>query len=550
MPLPHVKIAAGTVPAHVPDREGFSHAVVSPQAHRKRAPTKKTGVGPMMSSLYVGATGLVSLGEGMSSISNNIANTNTVAFKSAMMLYQDLTSASVCASSNSITNLSQRGLGVSVETNRTMFQQGSLMAGSDVTDIAITGKGYFGVEKNGVTEYTRAGNFRFTKDGDLIDPSGFSLLANKITNGVVSGTATPVKIDFSTSGQGYMKPKATTAVTLIENLGMTTAKTTDAANQFFSLAAAWNGTVDPPLSSSQYGYADTLPIYDAEGALQTLNAYYDYVGTFDGKKVYQYVLGTAPDADGANAGTQGAGLFAAGTITFTSTGEIADMTMFTPPSGGGTANLSAWVPASFGENGNPSFSAVFAGKNGALPAQNITLDFGLQMNGSWSNSYTSAADVNANPAALYTGASRSASAAHSTSFSGSSGSLSFNQNGYAEGHLTSLNIDGDGYMIGNYSNGQSDELYRIPLYRFTSEDNLRREGGNHFSAPDAAGNIESGFPQTENYGSLAELSLEQSNVDLAKEFTSMIITQRGFQMNSKVITTSDAMLQRALELKR
>ncbi len=502
----------------------------------------------MMSSLYIGATGLVSLGEGMSSISNNIANVNTVAFKSAMMLYEDLTSATVAsASSNSITNLSQKGLGVSVETNRTMFQQGSFMAGSEPTDMAISGKGFFGVQLNGVTEYTRAGNFRFTKEGDLIDPSGYSLLANKITDGVVSDAATPVKLDFSESGQGYMAPRATTSLTLIENLGMTAAQTSDASNPFFSLATAWDGTNSTPLSSSQYGYTETLPVYDSTGALQTMNAYYDYVGTFDGKKVYQYTLGTNPEEDGsAAANTKGAGLFAAGTITFTSDGDIADMTMFVPPSDGNTANLSDWTPASFGENGFPSFAASFAG---AAP-QAITLDLGLQLNGAWTNDYSSAAAVNADPSGLYTKAAREVSAAHSTNYAGSSASVTSSQDGYAEGHLTSLTIDGDGYMTGKYSNGQDQDLYRIPLYRFTSEDGLRREGGNHFSAPAAAGNTESGFPQTENFGSLAELSLEQSNVDLAKEFTSMIITQRGFQMNSKIVTTSDAMLQRALELKR
>ncbi len=505
----------------------------------------------MMSSLYVGATGLVSLGEGMSSISNNIANVNTVGFKAAMMLYEDLTSATVTAQSNGVTNLSQQGLGVRVEVNRTMFQQGSFMAGSDATDLAISGKGFFGVQKNNVTEYTRAGNFRFTKDGDLIDPSGFSLLGNKITDGVAAAAATPIKLDFSDSGQGYMPSKATTSVTLLENLGDTSVHTVDAGNPFFSLATAWDGTSAPPLSASQYGYADTLAIYDASGARQNLNAYYDFVGTFDGKNVYQYALGTNPDADGsASAGTRGAGLFAAGTITFGSTGDIEDMTMFTPPAGGDSTDLSAWVPASFGANGSPSFTAVFADEKGAAMAQNMTFDLGLRMDGAWTGTYNSAADVNADPSALYSGAGKPVADAHSTNYAGSSANLNYHQDGYAEGHLTSLNVDGEGYMNGKYSNGQNVDLYRIPLYRFTSEDGLRLEGGNHYSAAPASGATEVGFPQTENFGNLAELSLEQSTVDLSKEFTNMILTQRGFQMNSKVITTSDAMLQRALELKR
>ena len=94
------------------------------------------------------------------------------------------------------------------------------------------------------------------------------------------------------------------------------------------------------------------------------------------------------------------------------------------------------------------------------------------------------------------------------------------------------------------------ELYRIPLYRITSQDGLRREGGNRYSASLESGEAQEGIPGTENFGTLSEYSLEQSNVDYAREFTNMIIVQRGFQMNSKVVTTSDQMLQKALELKR
>ena len=79
---------------------------------------------------------------------------------------------------------------------------------------------------------------------------------------------------------------------------------------------------------------------------------------------------------------------------------------------------------------------------------------------------------------------------------------------------------------------------------------MRREGSNHFSSTPACGEVQEGIPGDENFGTLSEWSLEQSNVDYAREFSTMIITQRGFQMNSKVVTTSDQMLQKALELKR
>ena len=502
----------------------------------------------MMRSLYTATTGLRAYGDGMSSVANNLANTNTVGFKSAMMIYEDLTSQNQTASSNGITNMSQVGMGTSILVNRTMFsQQGSFEGGSEPTDLGISGIGFFGVTKGGVTEYTRAGNFRFTKEGALIDPSGFTLLGNKITNGVTAANATPIQLDLSPTGQSYMPPRATSSVKLVDNLGSVESKTTDATNPFFSLATAWNGTISPPLSSSQYSHVATVPVYDNQGAQQNLNTYYDFVGTFDGKKVYEFVMGTDPSADGSSAaGTAGAGLFAAGTLTFSSSGELLDMTMFQAPPGGNTSDLSAWLPASFGANGSPSVSASFAGAG----AQNITVNMGLNLGGSWSNGFSSAAAVGANPSGLYTGAGRERSSNASTSYTGSSGNIFQQQDGYTAGYMTEMTISTDGTMTGKYSNNQSMDLYRIPLYRFTSQDGLHLEGGNHYSATKDSGPAEAGFPETENFGSVAEKSLEQSTVDMAREFSTMILTQRGFQMNSKVVTTSDQMLQKALELKR
>ena len=502
----------------------------------------------MNTALYTGATGMKSYSVGMSSISNNIANINTLGFKNAMMLYSDNISQTVnSAHANGITEMSQLGMGVSVKVNRTMHQQGGFEQGSSPTDLAISGKGFFGVEKNGVTQYTRAGNFRFTAEGKLIDPNGYALLAYKVANGTTGSSVEPVSMDFSVAGQGYMQPQATTSVSLIENLGMREKKGKDDANPFFSLAAQWNGTQEPPLSENQYGHGTPITVYDAQGTAQTVNAYYDYVGNFDGMQIYQYVLGMNPTLDGsANADSIGAGLLAAGTITFSSSGHIQDMTMFAPPGGGDTSNLSAWVPSGFDASGNPTFTATFSKGD----AQSVSLNLGMEMNGTWTKGYANAAEVNAAPDQLLTGPGRPLLSASSTSHSGSSGTISKTQDGYAPGYLEELTINRDGMMIGRYSNNQSMDLFQIPIYRFINEEGLRHEGGNRYSATTDSGNSEVGLPNTENYGTLHEATLEQSNVDLATEFTSMIITQRGFQMNSKVVTTSDQLLQRALELKR
>jgi flagellar hook protein FlgE len=341
-----------------------------------------------------------------------------------------------------------------------------------------------------------------------------------------------------------MAPKATSSISLIENLG-SAENLSAGANAFFSLAGAWNGKSSPPLNKDVYSHASSLTIYDSLGNPQSVTAYFDYAGTFDGKKVYEYVLAADPAADkSARAGTEGAGLLAAGTMTFSSTGEIMDMTLFDAPAGN-HRDFSAWTPSGFGADGKPAIKADFGSGE-----QTVSLDFGLETGGSWTHGYANAAAVAADPAALYTGPGKPAAANHSTNYAGSSANISSHQNGYAEGSLLNLQVTRDGYVNASYSNNQNQDLFRVPLYRFTSQDNLRHEGGNRYSAGPGTGRTEHGFPGEENYGSVYGQHLEQSNVDMATEFANMIITQRGFQMNSKVVTTSDAMLQRALELKR
>ena len=143
----------------------------------------------MMGSLFVGATGMRGYSAGMQTVSSNLANQNTVGFKQTMMLYSDLSSQAVSSGSNGVTNRSQRGCGLAVMENRTMFEQGGFEAGSTVTDMGINGNGYFGVTKDGETHYTRAGNFRFDKSGNLLDPNGYALLARPIVNGVAGSRA-------------------------------------------------------------------------------------------------------------------------------------------------------------------------------------------------------------------------------------------------------------------------------------------------------------------------------------------------------------------------
>jgi flagellar hook protein FlgE len=111
-------------------------------------------------------------------------------------------------------------------------------------------------------------------------------------------------------------------------------------------------------------------------------------------------------------------------------------------------------------------------------------------------------------------------------------------------------VDPDGKITGNYSNGQVLYLAQVALTNFTNPWGLSREGGNNYSATRSAGNPLTGPPGTQGTGRISPNSLEQSNVDLSTEFVAMIIQQRGFQANSKIITTTDSMLAELINLKR
>jgi flagellar hook protein FlgE len=123
------------------------------------------------------------------------------------------------------------------------------------------------------------------------------------------------------------------------------------------------------------------------------------------------------------------------------------------------------------------------------------------------------------------------------------------QDGYGTGNLVQLSIDEFGNIIGNYSTGEPRQLARIALAKFTNPAGLWQEGGNLFSSTNASGvpivgTVGSGV------GTLYTNSLEQSNVDLAQEFVNMITIQRAYQANSRIITTTDEMMNEMINLKR
>lgn len=128
--------------------------------------------------------------------------------------------------------------------------------------------------------------------------------------------------------------------------------------------------------------------------------------------------------------------------------------------------------------------------------------------------------------------------------------VSWKQDGYSAGMVNSLSFNDEGVLTVSYSNGQVLDLGQIALGKFENPEALFKTGGNMFKESRDSGTASMGSPRGSGRGSLVSKSLERSTVDLASEFVNMITGQRGFQANSKTITTTDELLGEVINLKR
>jgi flagellar hook protein FlgE len=138
-----------------------------------------------------------------------------------------------------------------------------------------------------------------------------------------------------------------------------------------------------------------------------------------------------------------------------------------------------------------------------------------------------------------------------TQFAGTSYNLvSLSQNGVKPGSFSSVSMQPNGDVIANYDNGSSRTLARIPVVTFSSPDSLQRQDGQAFLATTASGEPRVNQAGGNGAGTLVTSSLEASNVDIANEFTKLIVAQRAYSANTKMVTTADDMLQQTIDMKR
>jgi flagellar hook protein FlgE len=468
----------------------------------------------MITGVSAATSALKAFAKKLGTSSNNIANIRTQGFKKSRSSFQEVSPQNLSTSSG----VSQVGRGTTIGQIAEEFSQGSFEPTSSQTDMAIGGDGFFVVRSSeGGDYYTRDGQFRFDQNGKFVTTSGYVAQGWELDpiTGEIQGAIRDITLFSFTS-----PPQETTIIKNIVNLDAVAGDNSVGIN---ALADAWDG--DNPngehIPENAYGYQTSTKVYDAVGASHDITVYFDKGGT---GSAWEYIVTTDPVEDRrSGAAADNLGLLARGTLVFNNAGAVSGMTM---DRNDGTGNWTSQDVATDLVNGHFTFNPDFQGAADGSTEMSTQLDFGSFYNGSsWVNDSTS-----------------------STQYSSPSNTVSSSANGYGSGDLESITVGTDGVITGRYSNGQALSLFQVALAKFNNPQGLKKIGNNLYAETGESGDAITGQPRTNGLGSIGPNALEQSNVDLGEEFVNIILTQRGFQANLKVISAEDEMLGSLLNI--
>lgn len=489
----------------------------------------------MMRALFSGVSGLRVHQTKMDVIGNNISNVNTVGFKSssatfADVLYQTTKSASApnAATGTAGTNAMQIGLGSNLSSITTNITgTGGSQRTDNPFDIMIEGDGFFIVNNGNGNYFTKAGSFNVDSNGTLCTPTGATVMGwQPDPNDPAKCVADKVSALRIMSPENlFSEPEGTTQAYLHGNIdSMDTALTSDAGKivviSFYdNLGNSFNAELKIQMNTegeagSVNNYNVSLTnVYDSKGKSIFVNEVTDEDGnvTYEATNITECVFGS-PDN------------------TFTATvDEFGAVTME------GTA-----VPLKF--NGSTGkFDSV--GGDGEDGGNFIT--FGVNANiGEGEGPFK---QINLDFSALTMYNNSGVTTVESTKGTKDNGAGT----GKEAGNMSGVSIDQSGKIYGVYDNGDQKLLGQVAVATFSNPAGLEAIGNNMFAATQNSGEFNGiGEDVTSAGGKMNTGVLEMSNVDLSAQFTDMITTQRGFQANSRIITTSDTLLEELINLKR
>lgn len=484
----------------------------------------------MMRSLYSGVSGLKVHQTKMDVIGNNIANVNTIGFKASTVQFSDVfyQTTQSASGANALTgmagtNAKQIGLGTTLASiSASMGTQGGAQRTDNATDIMITGNSFFVVNNGNGNYFTKNGAFTIDGTGHLATETGYYVMGwspdpanpNNIKQDSVG------KIAIQTPENSTTPPEATTDVTLKGNIDKTDADLTGdgsiISSEFYdnlgnAYTAKYKLTETTSANAAEKTYVlDIVDITDKDGksAVSNANGATPLINSVSfGGATYTYDAAT--NQLKANASTTQLLRFNATTGAFIGTGATGTNT---------SLDLTLTTASDVAATGTTPASTLFG------DVGKITYDC---------SSITQYSTTG------------------KTSISSSKGSLENTGAGKKVGNLAGISIQTDGKIFGSYDNGTSKLLGQIAVATFSNPSGLESMGGSMFAATQNSGEFDGrGVDISADGGSFSTGVLEMSNVDLSSEFTNMITTQRGFQANSRIITTSDTLLEELINLKR
>jgi len=454
----------------------------------------------MMRSMFSGVSSLKAHQLRMDVIGNNIANVNTVGYKASTVTFAEMYSQTLKGASSSSearggTNPMQVGLGTNVASIGVNHAKGSIQRTDVATDLMVDGSGFFVVTNDANAQnkyYTRAGNFTMDEQGFLVTTEGLKVLDVNMK---------PIQVNMSDT------------------------KNATATNKL---------TIKGNINVSDEDYTTTVDLYDSLGDIHTINV--NFVDSPYLTTVKKTVDPKDPKFDPATPAATYNYSYKEITIT-----NAAGTQMVPDPAAAAPDNH--WY-AKFNESGEIVDLVTLATAGDANSAETVVAGT-LLMTIPGASDITIPVDRS-----MFFANGDITDSRIFTQVSKESDAKGVQLNGNSAGSIDTFNISSKGEVIGIYTNGERKVLQTLGLVDFDNPAGLEKIGGNLFQNTPNSGTPKYGAPSTGSFGSVTPGALEMSNVDLAAQFTDMITTQRGFQANSRVITTSDEILQELVNLKR
>ena len=546
-------------------------------------------------AFFSGVSGIHANAQALGTISDNIANVNTTGYKRAETRFKNLVTTPPIPAPFYLP------AGVQTSVHNLIDRQGLLQASQSNTHLGIVGQGFFVVadviNANNTTpfQFTRAGEFEPDKDGNLRNTAGFFLRGWPLD---VDGNIPTLQSDLSVTETVNITEitglaSATSTVDIQGNLQASQAVTS--APQDLSTAVVTNGDTDLSTGVPALTNATTITV-DAVGAVSTftfvtgapaagqfntLNQLASLINAESGMfaSVSNKVLTVTGDPGNAMtvAGTAAADLFGAASTVTAATYDPTSATL-NMASNSVTPDFERSVQIFDSKGGARTLTFAYLKSQVANqwytevhvePASDVTAVNGIIASGTTAFNSAGAFDSTNTTAAL-TGAitvpwapvlgvaaqtvtvdfGTGGQANGLSQFDSPSQLVSFDVNGALFGKLAGITVNDAGTVTAQFDNGSTKDLYRLPIATFRNPNGLQPQSGGSYTQTTASGIFNPQEAGTGTAGLIAPASIEASTVDLAEEFTDMIVIQQAFSAAGRVITTSDEMLDEVIRLKR